>query len=312
MVIKKISLTLYTYIFLLLFSCKKNKETQGNLILPHYPSASGIEYFNNKFYIIGDDANYLLVLDDSLNQIDSIPFYFLSEKRIPKAIKADLESITVLPDSTMLIEGSGSSSPARNAAWIFNPLTRQKDSLRLDTFYSRVPLYGIKETNIEGITYIPGHIILANRGNKGFPKNHLIITSNKFWHNQAAVDIHTMLTSSGNDSSAFSGVSGLSYASKSDALVMTISTEDTHNSMEDGAIGKSYIWIIKNISSKKKWKAINPDIIIDLSETDKRFKGQKIESLCIINEDTHKLYLVLAADNDNGSSTLFRITVSKD
>ncbi len=296
----------------LLFSCKKAHTPVTKTTLPNYPSASGIEYFNNKFYIIGDDANYLLVLDDSLKQTDAVPFYSFTEKRIPKALKPDLEAITLLPDSNLLIVGSGSAIPVRNTAWLFKPATKQKDSIRLDTFYSRLSLYGVKEINIEGIAHIPGHIILVNRGSKGYPKNQLIITKNNFWKNQSLVDIHSLLTSPGTDTAAFSGVSGLAYAPQSDALVMTVSTEDTRNAMEDGAIGKSYIWIIKNISSKRKWKAANPDIIIDLNKTDKQFEGEKIESVCITKETGKHLDLVLAADNDNGSSTLFRITVRKD
>jgi hypothetical protein len=300
------------YLLIVINGCGSKKIEAEIKPLPHYPSASGIEYFNNKFYIIGDDANNLLLLDNSLKQVDSIPFYFFSEKRIPKSIKPDLESIALLQDSTLLIAGSGSSSPTRNAAWIYSPATKQKDSLRLDTFYNRLPLYGIKEINIEGITHIPGHIVLASRGNIGYPSNHLIITKNNFWHNQTSADIHTLFTSAGTDSNSFSGVSGLAYAAKSDALVMTVSTEDTRNALDDGAIGKSYIWIIKNISSKKKWKAVHPNIIIDLNETDNRFTGQKIESVCITGETDKKLHLVLAADNDNGSSTVFRITIDKD
>ena len=99
---------------------------------------------------------------------------------------------------------------------------------------------------------------------------------------------------------------------KSDMLVLTVSTEDTRNSLDDGAIGKSYLWIINSISSKKRWKAINPDRIIDLDETDPRFKGHKIESVCILKDTRKELHLLLAADNDNGSSSLFKLVVSKD
>lgn len=298
---------------LLLISCTKKKVSLTEVkLLQHYPSASAIEFIDNKFYIIGDDANNLLVLDNNLAPVDSIQLYNFLEKRIPKSVKPDLESVTVLPDSSLMIIGSGSSAPTRNTAWKFHPSTKQKDSLRLDTFYSRLSLYGIKEINIEGAAYIPGFIVFANRGSKGYPKNQFIFTPNNFWQQQATVEVYTMLAGVNNDSTLFNGISGLAYAAKSDMLVCTVSTEDTRNSMDDGAIGKSYLWIIKNISSKRRWKAINPDMIIDLNGADKRFEGQKIESVCIVNEDAQKLHLVLAADNDNGSSTLFRIAVRKD
>lgn len=309
----KQNICLVLFSCLLLTGCAKKKASLTEVkILLHYPSASAIEFIDNQFYIIGDDANNLLVLDDNLNPIDSIQLYNFPEKRIPKSVKPDLESVTVLADSSLLIVGSGSAAPTRNAAWKFHLATKQKDSLRLDTFYNRLSLYGVKELNIEGAAYIPGFIVFANRGSKGYPKNQFIFTRNNFWQQQASVEVNTMLAGVNNDSTLFNGISGLAYAAKSDMLVCTVSTEDTRNSMDDGAIGKSYIWIIKNISSKRRWKAINPDIIFDLNNTDKRFKGQKIESVCIVNEDAQKLHLVLAADNDNGSSTLFRIAVRKD
>ena len=60
-------------------------------------------------------------------------------------------------------------------------------------------------------------------------------------------------------------------------LIMTVSTEDTKNNYDDGAIGKSYLWIINNISTKLNNKTIKRDRVIDLEYIDSRFKGQKIE-----------------------------------
>ena len=296
---------------ILLASCGSNNMLKEVKQL-NYSSASGIEYFNSQFYIIGDDANNLMILDSNLNPTDSIPLYSFPEKRIPKKLKADLEGITLTKDNQLLLLGSGSLSPFRNTAWLIDPLTKRMDSFRLDTFYQRLILNGIKEINIEGVCTIPGSIILTNRGNKGYPKNYLIVTSNDFWKDQSNAPISVILAGSVTDTFLFNGISGLAYAKQSDQLLLTVSTEDTRNSMDDGAIGKSYLWIINNISSKKKWKAINPDRIIDLEETDPRFKGQKIESLCITKETKNFLYLVLAADNDNGSSTLFTMVVEKD
>lgn len=304
------------YLFLLslifIFSCKNdNTILQEVNILPHYPSASGIEYISKQFFIIGDDANNLLVLDSNLNSIDSLSLYSFAGKRISKKVKADLEAILITPKKKILLLGSGSLSPYRHIAWLVDPVTKQQDSIRLDTFYQRLHLYGLKEINIEGACAIPGAIILSNRGSKGFSKNHLVFTDNSFWEKQKNAAVTSMLVGSNTDSSVFNGVSGLAYAPKSDQLILTVSTEDTRNNVDDGAIGKSYLWLVKSISSKKNWKAINPDQIIDLEEIDPRFKGQKIESVCITNETKSFLYLTLVADNDNGSSTLFKMVVEK-
>ncbi len=307
------SRTLFLLSLIFIFSCKNdNTILQEVKILPHYPSASGVEYSNKHFYIIGDDANNLLILDSNLNSLDSLALYSFAEKRIPKKVKADLEAVLITPKNKLLLLGSGSLSPYRNIAWLIDPATKQQDSIRLDTFYQRLHLYGLKEINIEGACAIPGAIILSNRGSKGFPKNHLVFTDNSFWEKQNNSAVTSMLVGSNTDSSVFNGVSGLAYATKSDQLILTVSTEDTRNTIDDGAIGKSYLWLVKSISSKKNWKAINPDRIIDLEETDPRFKGQKIESVCITKETKNFLYITLVADNDNGSSTLFKMVVEKD
>ena len=139
----------------------------------------------------------------------------------------------------------------------------------------------------------------------------MILTSDNFWKDQTNAPISLILAGSNTDSTLFNGVSGITYAKKSDRLLLTVSTEDTRNNMDDGAIGKSYLWIVENISAKKKWKAINPDKIIDLETIDPRFKAQKIESVCITKETTSFLHLVLAADNDDGSSSIFNLIIEK-
>lgn len=292
-------------------SCGSNNMLKEIKKLDHYSSASGIEYFRNHYYVIGDDANNLLILDEAFNPKDSIQLYSFSEKRIPKAIKPDLEAITVTKNGTLLIVGSGSLAPTRNTAWIIDPVTKQKDSIRLDIFYQRLKLNGLEEINIEGICSMPGSVVFSNRGSKGYPKNHLIFTNEDFLKDQTNARLIIVPVGSNTDSSFFNGVSGLAYSTKSDRLIITVSTEDTRNNMDDGAIGKSYLWIIKNISSKKGWKAINPDEIIDLEAIDPKFNGQKIESVCITKETTRFLHLVLAADNDNGASSIFRLIVEK-
>ncbi len=292
-----------------LFSCRHEEVLQEVKKLPHYPSASGVEFVNGHFYIIGDDARQLLVLDSSLAVTDSIPLYHFPDYRIPKDIKPDLEAVALLPDQHLLVTGSGSASPQRDAGWLIDPVTKQKDSLRLDTFYRRISRRGITEINIEGAAMIPGALVLSNRGSKGFPKNHLLFTKDRFWENPSQAPINPVLIGFNTDTSFFNGVSGLAYAPKHDQLIITVSTEDTRNNTDDGAIGKSYLWIVKSISSKTRWKAINPDRVIDLEKIDARFRGQKIESACVWKETRKFLYLLLVADNDDGSSTLFRLVV---
>jgi hypothetical protein len=305
------------YFILLLFACSCGSKKMLTEIIEFadYPSTSGIEFLNGHFFIIGDDANHLLVNDSSFNKNEFISLYSFTEKRIPKATKADLEAMTKVLDShqtKLLVVGSGSLTPYRNTGWLIDPVTKQTDSVRLDTFYQRLKSHGLDEINIEGICSIPGYIVLSNRGNKNYPKNFLAITKKEFWKNQSEAPITLIRIGVNTDTAAFNGVSGLAYAEKTDQLILTVSTEDTRNSMDDGTIGKSYLWIVNDFSTKKKWKAINPNKIIDLEEKNPLFNGHKIESVCIVNDSKNALQLVLAADNDNGSSTLFRIELEKE
>lgn len=317
---KKTSIIKFFSFFILAFCvicCKK--KTKSTLIdikkLHHYPSASGIEYLNYQLYIIGDDANYMLILDTNLNIKDSISLYFYPGKRIQKNIKSDLEALAVIEtgnEKNLLLIGSGSFYPYRNIAWLVNPVTKKRDSFQLDGFYTALKQKGILEINIEGACSLAdGGFILANRGHKAYPFNYFIYTNNKFWKDSSS-GIHYVAVGENKDSSVFTGVSGIAYAPDSDALILTVSTENTRSVHEDGAIGKSYIWIINNISLKDKTKQILPDRVIDLDSVDSRFKDQKIESVCVTGDTKEHFSLVLAADNDDGSSTVFKLILQNN
>ncbi len=307
----RITIIVTLLISLAMPSCNK---PAGKLIsmrpLPAYPSGSGLAYFDKHFYIMGDDAPCLLVTDSLLNVVDSIAIFAATEKRIAKDIKTDIEAIAVVNRTTtplLLLTGSGSKSPNRDSCIIINPLTKEKKHYSLAIFYERLRIAGIDDLNIEGSTALPGGIALVSRGNKNFPRNTLIITSGDFWKNQQTTSFKLIKTGVTTDTSFFNGVSGMDYSYVTDQLLLTVSTEDTRNSYDDGAIGKSYLWIINNISSKKEYEGINPDRIIDLEEMDSRFKGQKIESLCIVSESKAQKELLLVADDDKGGTVLFRI-----
>ena len=276
-----------------------------------YPSASAIEYFDEKLYVVGDDATNLLVLDTSLNIIDSIPLLSYPGKRIPKDTKPDLEASALNADNLFLF-GSGSLSPYRNFAWRHNLKTKDNDSINLEPLFLKVKDLGIEQINIEGACFVSGKLILVNRGNKGYPHNHFIITDEKSWTSDSSFQISIANFEDQKDTASFKGISGLCYAKESDQLIMTVSTEDTRNSYEDGTIGKSYLWIINNISNKLDSKTLSPDKIIDLEKTDSHFKNQKIESATVISETNGLIKLVLVADNDDGSSTIFKMSITKD
>lgn len=296
-----------------LMSCRQNLKLTALIELPHYPSASAIEYFQKQFYIMGDDAPYLLILDSNLLATDSVALFSDKSQRIPKEIKPDIEASAILKKNDafhLFLFGSGS-TPQRNRGWFLNLKTKQIDSIRLDTLFQRLKLYGLDEINMEGASYTPGYFILANRGHKAWPKNHLVFLRDRFWENQSQTPIQVIRLGAHADTSVFSGVSGIAWSRRSDKLILTVSTEDTRSTYDDGAIGKSYLWIVDHISSKRSWKGINANRVIDLEAVDSRFKGHKIESACIEKEDKNFMHLVLVSDNDKGGSALFRVLIKK-
>jgi hypothetical protein len=297
-----------------------------------YPSASAIEYYDGKLYLMGDDATNLLVLDINLKVVDSIPIIPYPGNRIPKDIKPDLEASALNGDNLFLF-GSGSLSPYRNFAWkhnlktpvsdgwtVYPPLSALQDSVtalqdndgvNLEPLFLKVKKLGIEQINIEGACFVAGKLILVNRGNKGYPHNHLIIIDEKFLDNDSSFQTFIIPLATQKDTASFKGVSGLCFARESDQLILTVSTEDTRNSFDDGAIGKSYLWIIDNISTKIIDRALGTKRVIDLEFTDPRFKGQKIESATVIKETDKLIYLALVADNDDGSSSVFKMSITK-
>lgn len=309
---------IYYFISIFLFglSCNQKENTSSSVVFKtlNYPSASSVEFYNGKLYVMGDDATDLLVLDTNLNVIDSIHFVDYSRRRIPKDIKHDLEAsalITGTNDAVLFLFGSGSLSPYRNKGWRYFFDTNTKDSISLQHPYDRIKQSGIEQINIEGACFIGDSLMLVSRGNKSYPRNYLIITDKDFWNNDSSFNVEVIPPGKA-DTSSFKGISGLCYSKPGDQLIMTVSTEDTRSAHEDGAIGKSYLWIIDSISKKTKSKTVTPNNVIDLEEIDPRFKGQKIESAIIIEETKEILRLVLVADNDDESSTIFKMSIKKD
>jgi hypothetical protein len=172
----------YAYISMFIIHCiactSNKKVTDLEIKRLDYPSASSIEYYDGKLYLMGDDATKLLVLDTNLNIVDSIPIISYPENRIPKTIKPDLEASAIKGDDLFLF-GSGSLSPYRNFAWRHNLKTKANDSINLEPLFLKAKEQGIEQINIEGACFVSGKLILVNRGNKSYPHNHLIIADEK-------------------------------------------------------------------------------------------------------------------------------------
>jgi hypothetical protein len=296
-------------VFLFAVSCSPQMEVEKKVEVD-FPSGSAITSLNGDLYLAGDDVNYILVLDSLLNIKDRIFLIDTSTARVPKDRKQDLESASLMKIRgvpVLFFAGSGSLDTNRMNGWMVYPFKKEKILIPLDTFFRRLQHSALKELNVEGMAITANAVIFSNRGHLENRKNHLVFTSPDFWKKQTAAPLRIVKVGNNADSNSFQGVSGLEYSKKTDNLLLTVSTEQTSSTYQDGAIGKSYLWIVHNITSKRRMAAINPNRIIDLEEMNAEFKGQKIESVTIISETRKEMLLVLVADNDDGKSTLFKV-----
>jgi hypothetical protein len=280
-----------------------------------YPSASGIECYEDKVYLIGDNAKDMLMLNKKWKKPEHITLFDAPGTTIPKSEKADLESLTLMwIDKKPFLFALGSGSAVnRNRAALINLKNNQLQFLDLTVFYDRLrKTPGIAELNIEGIATVYDYLVLVNRGNRTNPTNHLIITSLNFWKKQKDAPIQLVRVDFGESAPQGLGISGLTYSDYHEDLFLTVSTEDTPNAIDDGPIGKSYFGVIENLYRKigREKEKMKVNKLIHLESADERFHGYKIESVCIQSEKDHSVKLQLVADNDTASSFLFKVQLS--
>jgi hypothetical protein len=288
-----------------------NKESAAQKIrllkkthLTNYPSASSLEFYKEKLYVIGDDAPSIWILDKNHSLLDSIVLFPSKEKRIDWAIKADLESSTIITknDKNYLVAFSSFSTPARNKI-IFLSLDRPEKNLK--QVETTLEATTVQELNIEGAASIGHQLILSNRANTTHKNNSLLLTTidttpgiNK---NYIVITLYLPKTKK------VTGISGISYLKEKDMLLFTASTENTPNAYTDGEIGGSYVGYVKYISKKLTGSSIKADKLISVSKYLGEKTAQKIESLTVEEITGKKAVIHLAADNDNGESTLFKL-----
>ena len=292
-------------------------KLERSFSLQDFPSGSSINFRNGKLFLIGDDSNSILVLDSVYNRLDSNKLFDSTEKRIPKPIKADLETSTVITidgRDHLLILGSASTD---NREKIFiipfldsNPDIPHFRIINGDVFTSRLLSSDIREVNIEGSTVIDNRLILGNRRNEKSDVNHIAITELDFWERQATANLKIAILQIPAVTNDTPGISELCYVRELDMLLLAFSTERTNNAYDDGAIGNSYIGWIENISQKIQSTTLKVDEIKDLSTIHTEFKNEKIEGLCVESASGKEIILHLVSDNDMGESKLFKLKLS--
>ena len=302
-------------ILFIFIGCNMSDQPQLSLLtakrLTNFSSASAIEFYKDRFYIIGDDSRYLLITDKEYNVMDTIVIFPGDSHRIPKKEKADLEAATIHEyngKEYLIVAGSGS-TPEREDFFIF-PLNDPRNFEKRNRFYFYKGMkdFGIPIVNIEGLATVKNQLVFANRANLTQRDNFFFCSSPGFLYEDTAFTAHKMRVELPADDKFLKGISGLAYIPELDLLLFTASVEMTANAIDDGAIGDSYLGYINWFSKNMYKEEIKSDSLINLSSFHPKFKNEKVESICVESVG-HEIILHLVADNDDGTSTLFKLSM---
>ena len=305
-------------ILILLMACEDHQNQFDIRITDVYvtnavASGSGIAVQNDSAFIIGDDVNYMAVLNIKNRGTANIPFDTnATADRIPKPNKHDLESCTLaeINNQTYLLAfGSGGISPMRDSLFGLNRTNAGQDfKVSLNRLYLAISQRaGLQkgELNIEGATIAGKNLLLFNRG-----KNFIVvipwdemggfIAQADSGHVPSFKIIHVQLPVINNFQVGFSGACTIDE----DHILFTASLEETTDYIQDGAVKGSYIGIIelhndsapiKNFAQLKDDKG---NVVLD-----------KLESIDIIEKSSSSIQAIAVADNDDGASKIFRIMI---
>jgi len=280
-------------------------------LLAHYPSASGISYYKDKLYVIGDDARHLMVLDTTHQAIDSVLLFPGNTYRIPWDKKPDMESLFIGKRSRKqyLIVLPSFSSPIRNKIGLV-PLENIRQTTIKEWQHPdpKLKALGIEETNIEGSTMVGNKILASNRANLSQRNNYLLLIPSKSKGIKKMRGWSKIICTLPGINGVI-GISGLEYIKEKDLLLFTASTEATTSANMDGEIGDSYLGLIYNFSKKTKQKSIVPDELINLSQQ-LQIGHQKLEGLTAEPSFNATFKLHIVADNDDGRSIIYKVLLT--
>ncbi|WP_040398372.1 DUF6929 family protein [Cesiribacter andamanensis] len=291
-------------------------QLQRSKLLPAVSSGSGLALVSDSLYLVGDDAPYLyrLTADWELQERVLLFPAYEDSSRIPKQAKPDLESLFTLgegPSAVLYALGSGSLSPQRDVL-LQIPLQApgQFRQYSLTPFYNHLANrlhIGREQLNLEGALVLEEQLYLFNRGT-----NSLIRLSwSRFAEflqgilpaEQLSLEIHPLQLPS--IAGKLARISGACVWPGTSKILFTATVEDTENWIDDGDILGSFIGLLDSRQPEQdlttsSWLLLDPSGNPLL---------EKLESLDVAGQKGQTLELVAVADNDNGSSTLFALTL---
>ena len=309
-------LYIFTTITFLTAGCGGKQPTQMLIIeeeklLDSIPSASGLVIENDTAWIVGDDATSIYRLNLTNFEQEKIPLKgFPEQYRLPKPIKHDLECanlITYNNKQYLLAFGSGSLEPYRDSVLLMNINdTADQQFISVQPLYKELQrLTGTDSTqwNIEGSTMVGDSLIIINRGSNLLISLHADSLMHYLLFAGApmpAINFHKAnLPQIEGKEARLSGLCTLNDTH----LLFSASVEDTPDWYTDGPILGSFI----GVYSLKEKKVITSHL---LKNKQGAIAKEKLESIDIVSKQGGTINCIAVADNDNGTSGLFRLKLS--
>jgi hypothetical protein len=281
----------------------QNWQLKHKVTTTEIPGGSSLEVLNNNLIVIGDDAKYIGVFNSEYLLIHKEQLWDSETDSIEKKLKADLEASFILNKNNkeiLHIVGSGSKGKKRD--WL---IELSENNGAYEVKKTKEPLYyeALKKTtddkvNIEAAECINDIVWLGNRGHKAEPTNHFLGFNVSEFPNSEFVNANLKINIPQQDIPY--GISGLYLHKQSNIVYASFSSEDIDNAYDDGAIGPSALATFNANDFKVQNTEITPMSFIVLETVFKELKGQKIEAICIFNNQ-----MVLVADNDDQKTTLW-------
>jgi hypothetical protein len=282
-------------------------------VLPHLPSASGVEIIEAKAYIVSDDSPLLYLLDTSTlaptGQVQLFETTDFGTGRIPKATKPDLESMAAITGpggaAGLLLCGSGS-RPNREIGYFVGlpagaaPLPRFVQRLDLTLLYAQLRTHLLPGTtlNIEATATTATELLLLQRSVGGGPALLFVLPLEAAlkhlfepcWPVPALALTFELPALAGHAA----GFSGATYVAGK--LLVTASVEATADAVVDGAVLGSFIGVIDLATATATFAR--------LAWADGRAYLGKVEGLAVRRTlEPGRLELLLVTDDDQGGST---------
>jgi hypothetical protein len=288
-------------------------------VLPHLPSASGVEIIGPTAYVVSDDAPYLYLLDAATlgpsGQLELFETTDFNTGRIPKASKPDLESMAAVVSPSgaagLLLCGSGALPTRETGYFVGLPAASDSSAIAAPRFVQRLDLRGLYarlrehlppggNLNLEAAATTATELLLLQRPQGSGPallfSLPLDATLAYLFEPRGPAPVPTQVLSFvlPTLSGYVAGFSGATYVAGQ--LLVSASVEATHDAIADGAVLGSFVGVVDMATSTAAFAR--------LSWADGRAYLGKVEGLAVRRTlGPQALELLLVTDDDRGGST---------